>query len=76
MKDSQDQSVPGKIGTGHAAAMARSGLKELSSILAAFPEGVQPIEEYGLVGTKLPSEIADSKKSAQLEPDLNIEMEM
>ncbi len=43
-----------KIGEGHLAAMGRAGLKELSQILPAFPEGVRPVEEAGLVGNPTP----------------------
>ena len=43
-----------KIGEGHVAAMGRAGLKELSQILPAFPEGVRPVEEAGLVGNPTP----------------------
>ena len=71
-----------KIGQGHASAMFRSGAKELSAILPAFPDSVQPVEEYGLFATKLPSEIADDRKGMDLEPEQksnpnhNIELEM
>lgn len=82
MKEPQtnEQETKPKIGASHAAAMGRVGLKELSSILPAFPESVQPIEEYGLYGTVLPSDVAKSRddpnQQKQYQPNLNVEMEM
>ena len=72
---SQNQPAP-KIGQGHASAMARSGIKELSQILPAFPDSVKPIEEYGLWGNNLPQEIFEEKKSVEANVDQNLVMEM
>lgn len=50
-----------KFGSGHMAAMARMGFKELGS--AFVPEGsnvAQPGGEYGLFGQPTPGMIADS----------------
>lgn len=69
-----------KFGQTHASAMGRAGLKELSSILPAFPESVQPVEEYGLYGTVLPSDVANSRdnpnQKIDYQPNMNVEMEM
>jgi len=70
------ETAKSKIGQGHASAMLRMGGKELSAVLPAFPESMQTIEEYGAFGNQLPSEIADAKKSPQMETDHNIGMEM
>lgn len=45
---SEDRSP--KIGEGHAAGMARQGLKELAQALPAFPDSVRPVEEPGVFG--------------------------
>ena len=50
-----------KIGDGHASAMFRAGLKELSQILPAFPDGVKPVEEMGLAGNTLPQEVYNDR---------------
>lgn len=51
-----------KIGAGHAKAMARAGLKEISQILPAFPaHGIQPVEEPGIAGNLTPQEIVQDK---------------
>jgi len=51
-----------KIGAGHAKAMVRLGPKELAQVLPAFPaQGVQPVEEPGLIGNLTPQEIAHDK---------------
>ena len=56
-----------KIGAGHASAMYRQGLKELSQALPAFPSSsIQPVEELGLAGTKTPQEVVQSKGDYQL----------
>lgn len=51
-----------KIGAGHAQAMFRAGLKELTQVLPAFPESnIRPVEEPGLVGNLTPQEIVHGK---------------
>lgn len=51
-----------KIGDGHAAAMARLGLRELRG--AMYPGGnVAQHSEYGLYGTMTPGEVAESRRS-------------
>ncbi len=51
-----------KIGEGHAAAMARLGLRELRG--AMYPSGnVAQQPEYGLYGTKTPGEVAESRRA-------------
>lgn len=55
-----------KIGAGHAQAMARSGFKEMGQALKAFPESIDIQEEYGLWGSKLPSEIAEDRAGPKL----------
>jgi hypothetical protein len=51
-----------KIGAGHAAGMARSGLKELGQAVVAFPaHSVQPVEEPGIFGNLTPQEIVNGK---------------
>lgn len=51
-----------KIGSGHAAAMGRAGLKEIAQALQAFPgQGIQSIEEPGLAGNLTPQEVVASK---------------
>ena len=54
-----------KIGAGHAAAMARQGLRELR---AAFYPGsnVAQSAEYGLYGTRTPGEVAESRRAEEL----------
>lgn len=74
-RQAQETSKP-KIGQAHASAMLRMGGKELSAILPAFPESVQPIDEYGAFGTQLPSEIAKEREGPKMEPNHNIGMEM
>lgn len=64
------------IGSGHASAMFRAGLKELSSILPAFPESVKPVEEMGLAGNALPQEVFESKHEQEAHIDKGLEMEM
>jgi hypothetical protein len=62
----QDKQTTPKIGSGHAAAMARLGLKELRA--AAFPEtsNIAQPSEYGLYGTRTPGEVAESRRSEEL----------
>src|SRR6266851_9301680 len=43
-------------------AFARAGLKEIAQVLPAFPEGVRPVEEPGLVGNLTPQEILSDKQ--------------
>ncbi|MEZ6063897.1 MAG: hypothetical protein R3C19_26415 [Planctomycetaceae bacterium] len=59
-----------KIGQGHASAMFRAGLKELSAILPAFPDSVRPVEEMGLAGNTLPQEVYNDRhpKNQQQQP--------
>lgn len=51
-----------KIGAGHADAMFRQGLSELRGALYADSNVAQP-PQYGLYGTKTPSEVADAKQA-------------
>lgn len=51
-----------KIGAGHLKAMARAGLKEISQVLPAFPDGVRPVEEPGLTGNLTPQEVLSDKQ--------------
>jgi hypothetical protein len=52
-----------KIGAGHAAAMGRLGLKELThNILPAFPQGQHIMEEPGLAGNPTQGEVATMRK--------------
>jgi hypothetical protein len=59
MKRFSDQT---KMGTGHASAFFRQGLRELRS--AFYPESnvAQQQSEYGLYGTRTPGEIAESRR--------------
>jgi hypothetical protein len=53
---------PQKFGKGHASAMLRSGAKELSQVLPAFPaQGIQPVEEAGLALNLTPQEVVKEK---------------
>lgn len=63
-----------KIGATHLGGFARAGLKELSEILPAFPESIQPKEEMGLAGNALPQEVFQARH--EQEPDHAMEMEM
>ncbi|MDX1968839.1 MAG: hypothetical protein SFV23_16815 [Planctomycetaceae bacterium] len=59
-----------KIGTGHASAMARQGLRELRGAL--YPESnVAQSAEYGLYGTMTPGEVAETRR----DQTLNLEQE-
>jgi hypothetical protein len=50
------------LGIGHVKAMLRSGAKELTQVLPAFPTAsVQPVEEPGLVGNLTPQEVVQDK---------------
>jgi hypothetical protein len=52
-----------KIGAGHAAAMARLGLRELRAAFLPESNIAQPHAEYGLYGTALPSEVAEARQA-------------
>lgn len=56
----KDEPSP-KIGSGHAEAMLRLGLKELRSALYPESNVAQP-PEYGLYGTRTPGEVAESRR--------------
>ncbi|MFO0900500.1 MAG: hypothetical protein U0836_23980 [Pirellulales bacterium] len=72
------------IGTGHAEAWLRGGLTEIDQVLPAFPDGIQPIDEYGLWGVALPQEVFEQRHALDIAPvdapqpspeqDLEIEM--
>jgi hypothetical protein len=49
------------LGTGHAEAMLRLGLKELRNAFNPSPQSVADTE-YGLYGTKTPGEVAKDKE--------------
>lgn len=72
----KSQNTGAKIGQGHLEAMARSGLKELASILPAFPESVRPVEEMGLFGNALPQEVYEDKNQTAPNIEQNLEMQM
>lgn len=65
-----------KIGQTHAEGMFRAGLKELTQILSAFPDGVKPVEEVGLAGNALPQEVYQERHNREPDLDQNVEMEM
>jgi hypothetical protein len=67
---------PSKIGAGHVKAMLRSGFKEVSRILPAFPQSIQPIEEPGLFGNPVPQEIFDEKNMQKQVDEPEMEMGM
>lgn len=57
--------MSGKIGEGHAAAMGRAGLKELSQALVALPESsIRPVEEPGLAGNPTSYEVTGVRHPA------------
>ncbi len=63
----QDNSYT-KIGTGHASAMGRQGLRELRASL--YPESnVAQHGEYGLYGTRTPGEVSESRRAEELDMD-------
>lgn len=72
----KEPNVAPKIGASHAPAMMRAGLKEIASILPAFPESVKPVEDMGLAGNALPQEIYKSKHEKEPHIDKNLEMQM
>jgi hypothetical protein len=54
----------GKIGDGHAAAMARQGLREARA--SVYPNSnIASQTEYGIYGTKTPGEVADSREGSK-----------
>lgn len=68
-----------KIGAGHFGAWMRAGFKEAAQGLKAFPESVDIQEEFGLAGSKLPSEIAEDRATPKFDrpemgPDMQLEM--
>lgn len=65
MKNDKDEP---KIGAGHAAAMARMGLKELRAAFYPQSNVAQP-SEYGLYGTRTPGEVAESRKDTALDAE-------
>lgn len=71
-----NKSAPAKIGATHGQAMIRSGLKELTQILPAFPDSIKPIEEPGLSGNALPQEVFRDRHGPDLEHEQHIEMQM
>ena len=56
-----------KIGQGHAAAVARLGLKELSQILPAFPDSIRTQDDPGLWGNATQREVHEQRNSASIE---------
>ena len=79
----KEQAMSEKIGAGHAAAMGRMGIKELSQALPAFPShGIQPVEEIGAAGNPTPQEVFAGKSYQEVldqhtsrEPEQGQEME-
>ena len=65
-----------KFGATHAPAVGRQGLKELASILPAFPESIKPVEELGLFGNALPQEVYKARHDTEPNINQNIEMQM
>ncbi len=53
-----------RIGDGHAAAMARLGLRELRGALYPHSDVAQQTE-YGLYGTRTPGEVAEARRSGE-----------
>ena len=62
MSKNSNQPEPRKIGTGHASAMLRQGLRELRGALYNESNVAQQ-PEYGLYGTMTPGEIGESRRS-------------
>jgi hypothetical protein len=60
-KTADEQAQP-KIGSGHAQAWLRQGLKELGQYLPAFGPGQHVVEEPGLFGNLTPGEVAKGKE--------------
>jgi hypothetical protein len=68
----QEDKQTTKIGAGHAAAMARLGLRELRS--AFYPQSnIAQQTEHGLYGSLTPGEVAEGKREQSL--DLEQEQE-
>jgi hypothetical protein len=72
-KDAEQVAQP-KIGSGHAQAWLRQGLKELGQYVPAFGPGQHVVEEPGLFGNLTPGEVAKGKEADVLldrnqEPD-------
>ncbi len=65
-----------KIGATHVPAVGRQGLKELASILPAFPESIKPVEEVGLFCNALPQEVYKARHEKEPSIDQNLEMQM
>lgn len=62
MAEEKEQVAKPKIGAGHLQAWLRSGAKELTQALPAFPDSnIRPVEEPGLVGNLTPQEIVHGK---------------
>jgi len=56
----ENEIITAKIGEGHAAAMVRSGFKELGQALVAFPDStIRPVEENGLFGNPTPQIVTE-----------------
>lgn len=70
------QQAKPKLGAEHAGAMFRGGLSEMANILPAFNDSIQPINELGLYGTKLPGQIYDDlNQSVEHQKQHDMEME-
>src|SRR5688500_15597372 len=67
---SKDNDSAPKIGSGHAEAMLRLGLREARAMWYPESNVAQP-DEYGLFGTKTPGEVAADRQAS--ERDLNEE---
>ena len=68
-----------KIGTGHASAMARLGLRELRNAATVSRDGIAD-SEMGLYGTRTPGEVAEIRQGeshrAEQSPDRHSGMEL
>ncbi|MGH7243430.1 MAG: hypothetical protein ACREJD_08450 [Phycisphaerales bacterium] len=62
----KDNHIP--IGSGHASAMFRQGLAELRGALYPDSNVAQPTL-YGIVGTRTPGEVAESRRAAELDQE-------
>lgn len=60
-----DREQSPKIGEGHAAAMARLGLRELRQAAFFSESNVAQQTEYGLYGTRTPGEVAEARRSGE-----------
>lgn len=72
--ESPSETQKPKIGATHLGAMGRLGLTELSQILPATNDSVQPQPEIGLYGTALPQDVYQARHGEQ--PNLNQNLEM